>query len=98
MFAYGIGGSRMRMALGVDAPLERYTGPVGLRPFAEYHAQIVTASADPAFAELRGRQESRPALDDVRVAGPRFQGLTLDAGVNVGLRSVGYEYGPPVPP
>ena len=27
-----------------------------------------------------------------------FQGLTLDAGANVGLRSVGYEYGPPVPP
>ena len=27
-----------------------------------------------------------------------FQGLTIDAGVNVGLRSVGYEYGPPVPP
>ena len=50
MFAYGIAASRLRFGLGVDAPLERYTGPVGLRPFAEYHAEIVTASPDPAFA------------------------------------------------
>ena len=54
MFAYGIGGSRMRMALGVDAPLERYTGPVRLRPFAEYHAEIVTASPNPTFASYAG--------------------------------------------
>ena len=50
MFAYGIAASRVRFGLGVDAPLERYTAPVGLRPFAEYHAEIVTASPDLAFA------------------------------------------------
>ena len=27
-----------------------------------------------------------------------FRGLTLDAGVDVGLRSVGYQYGPPLAP
>ena len=98
MFAYGIGGSRMRMALGVDAPLERYTGPVGLRPFAEYHAQIVTASPDPTFASYGGSRNRDQHWMTFGLRARVFQGLTLDAGVNVGLRSVGYEYGPPVPP
>jgi len=98
MFAYGIGGSRMRMALGVDAPLEKYTGPVGLRPFAEYHAQIVTASPDPRFASYGGNRNRDQHWMTFGLRARVFQGLTLDAGVNVGLRSVGYEYGPPVPP
>ncbi len=98
MFAYGIGGSRMRMALGVDAPLESYTGPVGLRPFAEYHAQIVTASPDPRFASYGGNRNRDQHWMTFGLRARVFQGLTLDAGVNVGLRSVGYEYGPPVPP
>ena len=50
MFAYGIQGSRLRFALGVDAPLERLTAPVPLQPFVEYHAEIVADSADPAFS------------------------------------------------
>jgi hypothetical protein len=50
MFAYGIAGSRLRFALGADLPLEHRTAPVPLLPFVEYHAEIVTDSADPAFA------------------------------------------------
>ena len=56
-------------ALGVDAPLEQLTAPVPLRPFAEYHAEIVTASADPAFADVARRPEQpRPAVADARPA------------------------------
>jgi outer membrane protein OmpA-like peptidoglycan-associated protein len=99
MFAYGIAASRVRFGLGVDAPLERYTGPVGLRPFAEYHAEIVTASADRAFAgypnDLNNRDQHWLT---VGLRARVFQGLTLDAGVDVGLRSVGYQYGPPLAP
>ncbi len=99
MFAYGIAASRLRVGLGMDAPLERYTGPVGLRPFAEYHAEVVTASADPMFAnqpgDLRNRDQHWVTLGlRARV----YRGLTLDAGVEVALRSVGFEYGTPLPP
>jgi len=99
MFAYGMASSRMRFGLGVDAPLERFTGPVGLRPFAEYHAEIVTASADPAFADQAGDLRNRDMhWMTVGLRARVLQGLTLDAGIDVGLRSVGFEYGPPVPP
>ena len=54
MFAYGIAASRLRFGLGVDAPLERLTAPVPLQPFVAYHAEVVTASADPAFAGIPG--------------------------------------------
>jgi hypothetical protein len=99
MFAYGIAGSRLRMGFGMDAPLERFTGPVGLRPFAEYHAEVVTSSANPAFAGIPGDTRNRDQhwlTFGVRAA--VYRGLTLDVGVDVGLRSVGYEYGPPRPP
>ena len=99
MFAYGIAASRMRFGLGVDAPLERLTGAVGLRPFAEYHAEIVTASADPAFSDQAGDTKNRDMhWMTLGLRARVFQGLTLDAGVDIGLRSVGFEYGPPVPP
>ena len=99
MFAYGIAASRLRFGLGVDAPLERYTGSVPLRPFAEYHAEIVTASPDPAFANVPGDLKNRDQhWLTLGLRARVFQGLTVDAGVDVGLRSVGYEYGPPLPP
>jgi outer membrane protein OmpA-like peptidoglycan-associated protein len=99
MFAYGIAANRMRMAVGVDAPLEGLTGPVGLRPFAEYHAEIVTASPDPAFAGIAN--DTRRRDQHWMTFGLRarvYRGLTVDAGVDVGLLSVGYQFGPPLPP
>ena len=99
MFAYGIAASRLRFGLGVDAPLERFTGPVGLRPFAEYHAEIVTASPDPAFADVAndpGNRDQHWLTLGLRAR--VFNGFTLDAGVDIGLRPVGYQYGPPLPP
>jgi outer membrane protein OmpA-like peptidoglycan-associated protein len=98
-FAYGIAASRLRFGVGVDAPLERLTAPVPLQPFVAYHAEVVTASPDPAFAgipnDLRNRDQHWLTFGlRARV----YRGITLDAGVDVGLRSVGYEFGPPLSP
>ena len=99
-FAYGIQQNRVRLALAADAPLERFTAPVPLQPFVEYHAEIVTASADPAFSN---GATIGPANRDQQwlTLGLRarvYRALTLDAGVDIGLRSVGYPYGPPLAP
>jgi outer membrane protein OmpA-like peptidoglycan-associated protein len=99
MFAYGIQGSRLRFAVGTDAPLERFTGAVGLHPFAEYHAEVVTSSADPSFANVPGDTHSR--VQQWVTLGLRarvFKGLTLDAGADLGVSSVGFQYGTPLPP
>jgi outer membrane protein OmpA-like peptidoglycan-associated protein len=98
-FAYGIGASRVRLSAGVDAPLEKFTGPVPLRPFAEYHAEIITAVRDAALAQISP------------IAGPRdrqwltfglraeiYRGATLDAGADVRLRTNGPTYEPPMAP
>jgi outer membrane protein OmpA-like peptidoglycan-associated protein len=96
MFAYGIQQSRIRFALGADAPLETLGAP--LRPFAEYHAEIVTASGDPAFAAYDSRTNRDQQWLTFGLRANVYRGLTIDAGVDVALRSVGYQYGPPLPP
>jgi outer membrane protein OmpA-like peptidoglycan-associated protein len=110
MFAYGIAASRFRAGLGIDAPLEKLTRAVPLQPFAEYHAEIVTADADPTFREYMspncgtgaGRKECRENRDQHWLTfGLRarvWKGVTLQAGADVALRSVGFPYGPPLPP
>jgi outer membrane protein OmpA-like peptidoglycan-associated protein len=100
-FAYGIQQSRIRLALGADMPLEELTAPVPLQPFVEYHAEIVTASADPAFSDPQVPQTPNNRDQQWLTLGLRarvYRGLTLDAGVDIGLRSVGYAYGPPIAP
>ena len=96
MFAYGIVGSRLRFALGVDAPLDSLRVP--LRPFAEYHAEIITASRDPAFSMLPGPKNRDQHWMTLGVRGRVAPGLTVDAGMDIGLRSVGFEYGTPIAP
>jgi hypothetical protein len=48
-FAYGMGASRFRAAVAIDAPLEHQL-PIPIQPFLEYHAEVVTTDADPTFA------------------------------------------------
>jgi hypothetical protein len=99
MFAYGIARNRLRFAFGVDAPLEGLTGPVTFAPFAEYHAEIVTAAADPAFMNEPNDTKNRDQQwATVGVRARVFKGITLDTGFDVRVRSVGYEYGTPLPP
>ncbi|HVR60823.1 MAG TPA: carboxypeptidase regulatory-like domain-containing protein [Polyangia bacterium] len=106
-FAYGMGASRFRAAVGVEATFDQILIP--LQPFAEYHAEIVTADADATFAEYMPPACDTPGglpCKDNRdqqwvTAGLRarlWKGLTADAGVDVRIRSVGFPYGPPLPP
>lgn len=108
-FAYGIAASRFRAGLGIDAPLEKIVPEFPMQPFLEYHAEVVTAGADPAFQDY---MPPRCGLDVVHpckynrdqhwiTIGTRarvYRGLTLDAGIDVAVRSVGYSYGTPLPP
>src|SRR4051812_14923817 len=48
-FAYGIAKDRVRSALALEWVVENL-GAVTLRPFVEYHLEIVTATPDPTFA------------------------------------------------
>jgi len=101
-FAYGIGASRIRTALAADAPFQIKT--VGLQPFVEYHLEIAVGDGDQTL--LKALRSS--SIGD-RLTSPTIQymtlgfrvrpvaGLILDAGVDVGLQSPGFQYGPPVP-
>jgi outer membrane protein OmpA-like peptidoglycan-associated protein len=98
MFAYSIAASRLRFAVGADMPLEKLTAPVPLQPFVEYHAEVITASADPAF--MNQPNDTRNRDQQWLTFGLRariYRGVTLDAGTDVRLRSVGFQYGPPIP-
>ncbi|HTA20711.1 MAG TPA: hypothetical protein VK989_15565, partial [Polyangia bacterium] len=96
-FAYGIADSRFRLGAGVDFPLEARTAPVPLAPFAEYHAEIVTSKADPAFKTYSPKNRDQQWMT-LGLRARVFHGLTVDAGADLRIRSVGYEYGPPLPP
>jgi outer membrane protein OmpA-like peptidoglycan-associated protein len=96
-FAYGVGASRVRMALGADMPFEKLAVP--LQPFAEYHAEVVTASADTA-ALMPGAPDGSRARQWLTfgLRARIYKGATLDAGTDVRLQSNGAAYGPPLPP
>ena len=96
-FAYGIAKSRLRFAVGADMPLEQLTAPVPLDLLAEYHADVVTASGDAVFKGLSPANRDQQWVT-LGVRARVFHGLTLDAGADIRVRSVGYEYGPPLPP
>jgi outer membrane protein OmpA-like peptidoglycan-associated protein len=98
MFAYGIAASRFRFALGLDTPLEQLTAPVPIQVFAEYHLEIATDSADPAFAGFADHTNRDQQWVTFGLRARVFRGITLDAGFDAAIRSVGYGYGPPLPP
>ncbi len=98
-FAYGIGASRLRFAAGIDAPLEKWTAPVPLHPFAEYHAEIITAAADPALVNIDGAGGSRARQWlTFGLRAQIYRGATLDAGVDVRLQNAAVMYEPPLAP
>jgi hypothetical protein len=96
-FAYGIAKSRVRFGVGVDLPLEQLTAPVPLDVLAEYHAEIVTAGADAVFKGFSPSNRDQQWLT-LGLRARVFHGLTVDAGTDIRVRSVGYAYGPPLPP
>jgi outer membrane protein OmpA-like peptidoglycan-associated protein len=105
-FAYGIGASRLRIAAAADVPITFRKPLVGLEIFGEYHAEIAVGDGDQELLSVLGRDAS---ISKERLTGKSLQyltfgvrvrpiaGLVLDAGVDVGLSSPGFQYGPPVP-
>jgi outer membrane protein OmpA-like peptidoglycan-associated protein len=104
-FAYGIGSQRLKLALAVDAPIE-LPHKVGLQPFLEYHLDVALGDGDQTvFRALR----NDPKVNGDRLTGQTIQyltfglrlravaGLLFDLGMDVGLQSPGFQYGPPVP-
>jgi outer membrane protein OmpA-like peptidoglycan-associated protein len=104
-FAYGIGTSRLRVALAVDAPV-LLPGNVGLQPFFEYHVEAPLGDGDQTV--LRALRND-PRVSGDRLTGQSLQyltfgfrvrpvaGLFLDTAIDIGLQSPGFQYGPPVP-
>jgi outer membrane protein OmpA-like peptidoglycan-associated protein len=100
-FAYTIEKSRLRFGFGVEVPLEQMTAPVPLDLFGEYHAEIITATGDFAPFDNAGFTHPRNRDQQWMTIGARarvYKGITLDVGTDLRIRSVGYAYGPPLPP
>ncbi len=107
-FAYGMGASRVRAALGVSSPLESLSRAVAIEPFAEYHVELITADADPAYSSFMPPECDAPGGSCVDNRdqqwlsfGLRAQlqsGFSVVAGMDVTVRSVGFPYGPALMP
>jgi outer membrane protein OmpA-like peptidoglycan-associated protein len=111
-FAYGIGKDRVRAGLGFEWLID-VNPSFGLRPFAEYHLEVITADADPVFNDYRpplcrgsGMSTSGPPCRDNRdqqwatlgLRGQMRSGFTVGAGADVALHSLGFPFGSPLPP
>jgi OmpA-OmpF porin, OOP family len=107
-FAYGLGKDRVRLALGLDAPILDLTDGFSLRPMVEYHFEYVTGSADPNFAIYGSACTSGPDIVcrtnksqmwlTFGLQAQVMRTLTMTLGMDLGVQAVGYEYGPPLPP
>ena len=106
-FGYGIAPSRFRLAAAVDAPLSFLANRLGLDLIFEYHVDIAVGDGDQTVLRALNNQ---PGVSADRVTGASAQwltfglrvrpvaGLILDAGMDVGLSSPGFQYGSPLPP
>jgi len=109
-FAYGISGSRFRLALGADAPLHELSEGFSLRPLLEYHFEYISASnKDQVIYDQEhltcGRTGGTSCKDNqdlhwvtLGVQGQVLHGLTFTAGLDLAVRSPGYPYGPAIAP
>jgi outer membrane protein OmpA-like peptidoglycan-associated protein len=111
-FAYGIGKDRVRTGLGFEWLID-VSPSFGLRPFAEYHLEVITAGADPVFNDYRpplcrdsNMSMSGPPCRDNRdqqwatfgLRGQLRSGFSIGAGTDVALHSLGFPYGSPLAP
>jgi outer membrane protein OmpA-like peptidoglycan-associated protein len=108
-FAYGMSGSRLRIAVGADAPFDEVTEGLSLRPMLEYHFEYLTSSKDDviynqehANCGLAGQSACKDNKDlhwvTLGVQAQVLHGLTLTAGLDIALRSPGYPYAPALVP
>lgn len=101
-FAYGVGTDRLRLALAIDLPV--VVKSIGIQPMLEYHNDISVGPGDATVLHALQGSLSNDRLKSVSAQwltiGLRLRpvaGLVLDAGLDVGLSSPGFIYGPPVP-
>jgi outer membrane protein OmpA-like peptidoglycan-associated protein len=108
-FGYGLGKDRVRLALGLDAPLADLFEGFSLRPLAEYHFDYIYAAGDPKFSPYGGSGCVSSAITSCRgnksqmwmtlgLQAQVLHSLTLTLGLDLELESVGYPYGPPLAP
>jgi hypothetical protein len=110
-FAYGIAKDRVRTAFGLEGVF--VTSVIDIRPFTEYHLEIITATPDPTFADFRApvckekvtSPTDTPCRDNrdqqwltLGTRGQFKNHMALVAAVDLALHSVGFPYGPPLPP
>lgn len=105
-FGYGIDPSRFRLAFAVDAPLSFLHGKLGLDLMFEYHVEIAVGDGDQTVLNAL---RTAPGVSADRLSGTSQQyltfglavrpvaGLILDAGMDVGMSSFGWQYGSPLP-
>jgi outer membrane protein OmpA-like peptidoglycan-associated protein len=106
-FAYGIAHDRMRASLGAEWLIEQIAA-VGVRPFVEYHLELIAGAADAAFADYRpplctaAGLPCRDNRDQHWLSGGlrarTRAGLAVGAGVDLAIKSAGFPYGPPLAP
>jgi outer membrane protein OmpA-like peptidoglycan-associated protein len=108
-FAYGLGKDRVRLALGLDAPVADLIEGLSLRPMVEYHFEYIYADADPSFSDYAGptcvpsatmscRSNRSQMWLTLGLQAQVLHSLTLMVGVDLELQAVGYPYGPPLAP
>src|SRR5579871_872549 len=107
-FAYGLGESRVRLALAVDAPFRPHVpwGIFGVELFAEYHYERAIGDGDKVVAAAL-TSDGRVPIDRISnqniqymTAGIRLRPvarLVVDAAADFGFQSPGFQYGPPLP-
>ena len=60
-FAYGMSGSRLRIAVGADAPFDEVAEGFSLRPMIEYHFEYLTSSQDDViYKQEHGTDPAHP--------------------------------------
>jgi outer membrane protein OmpA-like peptidoglycan-associated protein len=107
-FAYGMGNSRFRTGLGIGAPLAPERLGFAIEPFVEYHVELITGPADPAYSAYMPPECDMPGgtcvdnRDQQWVSfGLRSQlarGFSIHAGLDMTVRSTGFPYGPALLP
>jgi hypothetical protein len=100
--AHGVSASRVRTALGIEALFHAgggagAAGTIAVRPFAEFHVEIVTAAPDPAFLDQGpyNRDQQWLTLGCRARIHPR---ILVEAGLDLVVRPIGFPYGPPRSP
>jgi outer membrane protein OmpA-like peptidoglycan-associated protein len=102
-FASGVNHSRVTTKIAIDFPIRLGKDKqYGLDPIIEYNWDIATYK-DPAFVELTEQFGGSPlkrsqAWLTLGLRANVYDGLFLDAAVDVGTTSPSYEFGPPVAP